>query len=650
MRMILSLKMRMILKNFFTNKSEEITKKYLSDFNEVGNLLRNINSFDNDNLLKNRFNNISYTPDVLTNKTDKESLNNGVKKVKKVKKGQKGKKQIEFEDESEEEEDNINYMNIFRHIIPLIIILTFRCMDSMLLFDMYEYIESNNMLIKIFIEQINSWWGSENILIEDIKELISLYKMTHEKGQTNDIDKKVAIIKEFFMNNTYNLKELSKLIDKYLIPTKFEERSNAEVSTPYKLRNDMLDTLPLSHWKKPGKIIEPCAGKGGLLIEYIDRYMIGHKDVIIDEELRYKTIVEEYLYFCDKNKTNIFICKLLIDPYNKYNLNYYEGDSLELDITKTTDHWKGIDNFNDLTCITNPPYNEDPNNSNDSHKKPVYQDWIYKFTKITNRLLFITPSKWFTSNDKLLVNLREYMKKMNIEYIEHDSRDDVFKGVRIKGGVSYFLINKNFNGKTKFNGKEIDISKYDIIIEPKYDDLLMKINKYNKNNLSELYCSQGTFLNSNTEKEINDDESGVVCYVSLKKGFKKYISQNNISKKENYWKVITPVAAYTGPSGFSRLCVSTDKEVHSRSYISFRVNNEEEAYNLLSYMKCKLVHVLLSLRKQTHCMTHKNVFIWIPLPPLDQNWNNEKIYKYFKLDNNDIKFIENIKLNGCYEI
>ena len=191
------------------------------------------------------------------------------------------------------------------------------------------------------------------------------------------------------------------------------------------------------------------------------------------------------------------------------------------------------------------------------------------------------------------------MKLCNIDFIKHYPQDDVFKNVKIKGGVSYYLINKKFKGKTIFNNSLIDINKYDIIVEPKYYNLLEKINKYNNINLSELYCSQGTFLNSKTEKELAS-KGDVLCYVSKNKEFKKYISINSINKKFDYWKVITPVAAYKGTSGFADIYLLNDKEIHSRSYISFKVESKQEAESLYSYLKCKLVHVLLSLRKQTH--------------------------------------------------
>jgi hypothetical protein len=57
--------------------------------------------------------------------------------------------------------------------------------------------------------------------------------------------------------------EKSKLIDKYLIADNLEKKHNAEVATPYELRKEMLDKIPLKFWRKKRKVFEPCSGKGG---------------------------------------------------------------------------------------------------------------------------------------------------------------------------------------------------------------------------------------------------------------------------------------------------------------------------------------------------------------------------------------------------
>jgi hypothetical protein len=88
--------------------------------------------------------------------------------------------------------------------------------------------------------------------------------MKNDKN-TNQIGKTVKEL----LSKSSNLKELSKLIDKYLIPQELEKKSNAEVFTPYKLRQEMTDKIPLEFWKSKNKVFEPYDGKGGFIIDII---------------------------------------------------------------------------------------------------------------------------------------------------------------------------------------------------------------------------------------------------------------------------------------------------------------------------------------------------------------------------------------------
>jgi hypothetical protein len=82
------------------------------------------------------------------------------------------------------------------------------------------------------------------------------------------------IYKNIILSKIIGHKDKSQLIDKYLIPQELEKKSNAEVSTPYKLRQEMLDKIPNKFWTSVKKVFEPCAGKGGFIIDIIDRFMI----------------------------------------------------------------------------------------------------------------------------------------------------------------------------------------------------------------------------------------------------------------------------------------------------------------------------------------------------------------------------------------
>ena len=74
-------------------------------------------------------------------------------------------------------------------------------------------------------------------------------------SDNDEVNQLIKTIKEIFINSKDDINELSKNIDKYLIPEELEKKNNAEVSTPYKLRNEMLDTIPNNFWKKPRKML-----------------------------------------------------------------------------------------------------------------------------------------------------------------------------------------------------------------------------------------------------------------------------------------------------------------------------------------------------------------------------------------------------------
>jgi len=331
---------------------------------------------------------------------------------------------------NEKEEKQINYMDILKHIIPLICLLTIHYKETSFI-EMFEFIENDKYVFDILIDQTKSWWG-KSIDSKLIKKFINIYiKYMKDDKETNQI---IRTVKELFMKNVKNNKDLSILIDKYLIPQELEKKSNAEVSTPFKLRQEMLDKIPLDFWTTPKKVFEPCSGKGGFVIDIIDRFMEGLKDIIQDENLRHKTIVEECLYFSDINPTNIFICKLLIDPYNEYKLNYNEGNTLELDIQEK---WN-IDGFD--AVIGNPPYNDDSGNKGKGHTlwtkfiEISIDKWIIK----NGYLLYVTPSLWRQADHPLQKKMKEYQ----IEYLEIHNEEDGVKIFKCNTRYDWYVIKK----------------------------------------------------------------------------------------------------------------------------------------------------------------------------------------------------------------
>jgi site-specific DNA-methyltransferase (adenine-specific) len=69
--------------------------------------------------------------------------------------------------------------------------------------------------------------------------------------------------------------------------------------------------------------------------------------------------------------------------------------------------------------------------------------------------------------------------------------------------------------------------------------------------------------------------------------------------------------------------------------------SEQEARNVVSYIKTKFFHFLLGLRKNTQHTT-KKTYKFIPIQDFSQEWTDEKLYKKYNLTKKEIDFIESM--------
>jgi hypothetical protein len=110
----------------------------------------------------------------------------------------------------------------------------------------------------------------------------------------------------------------------------------------------------------------------------------------------------------------------------------------------------------------------------------------------------------------------------------------------------------------------------------------------------------------------------------------KYLDEFHFDGTNTFWKVITPEA--NGKSQkFGAMFIGKPNEIHSGSYISFRVNSEDEANSLHSYLQTKFANHILSVRKISQHI-HKDTCKWIPLVPLDKTWTDDLVCDYLKID------------------
>lgn len=152
---------------------------------------------------------------------------------------------------------------------------------------------------------------------------------------------------------------------------------------------------------------------------------------------------------------------------NKYKLNLYEGDTLNINLKKVFRSEK----FNII--ISNPPYNEELKTKRGSAPS-LYNKFIEYYTDKCDIISFIIPSRWFAGGKGLDKFRSMMLNKTNVVYIKHYNNACKIFGnlVEIKGGVNYFLIDKDYNGLCNYNGFKIKLNNYDVLVDNKYFSII----------------------------------------------------------------------------------------------------------------------------------------------------------------------------------
>ena len=97
-----------------------------------------------------------------------------------------------------------SFIDILKHIIPLICILTISS-NSLSFEDMYNEILYDEDLKDIFLKQLQSWWGS--IINEEILKKVLLIYIDHMSNNTKQ-NQLIKTIKEVFINSKGDMNEL----------------------------------------------------------------------------------------------------------------------------------------------------------------------------------------------------------------------------------------------------------------------------------------------------------------------------------------------------------------------------------------------------------------------------------------------------------
>ena len=490
--------------------------------------------------------------------------------------------------------------------------------------------------------------------------------------------------------------------------------SNDEVFTPPEFANRMLDTLAevwaannngANLWTDPSvKFLDPCTKSGVFLREITSRLTkglaanipnlddrVGHiltKQVFGIGITKLTSLLARRSLYCSKHAKgkhsivrsfasddgNIWFERtehMWIDGKCKYcgasKKTFDRGEGLESHAyafihsndtkARVAELFGGDMQFD--VIIGNPPYQLDDGGYGTS-AAPIYQLFVEKALSLDPRYaVFVTPSRWMAGG-KGLDKYRERMltdKRMR-SIVDYPKLYEGFPGVKIRGGISYFLWDRDYNGacevQTIWDGQPTGLAvarhldAYDILVRRNEAvPILEKVRAKGESTLDARVSSQKpfglrTFFHG--KPDFKRLKNPVKLFGSQKVS---WVERSGIPTNASWidkWKVLMTrvqgTSAAVETKFLSKPIIAEPGTACTESYIvAGRFDTEGEAKNYASYLRTRFVRFLVSLRKSTQDAP-KHVYAFIPDLPLNQEWTDAKLFKRYGLTKAEIAFIE----------
>ena len=505
--------------------------------------------------------------------------------------------------------------------------------------------------------------------------------------------------------------------------------SNDEVFTPPEFANRMLDTLEEAWatsnggeniWaNKTVTFLDPCTKSGVFLREITSRLTKGLEEEIPNLEKRVNHILTKQVFGIGITRITSLLARRSVycskDATGKHSIakDFTSADG-NIWFQRTEHRWNGdscifcgvarsvFERAEDLethayafihtdkiknriaeifggnmqfdVIIGNPPYQLNTEGFG-TQARPIYQQFVEQAKALDPRFLcMVIPARWFSGG----MGLDEFRESMltddRIRSInDYLTASDVFPGVGLKGGVCYFLWDRDNRGPcrvaTYYKDDPPSISTRPLLengadVFIRFNEGLSILKKViavetgSRKSLElpeakkfiNLVSSIGAFgLESTFRGKEHRSKNDLKVY---RNGGIGYVARSEITKERatfDKWKVFVGRAAPgTGNRDtYPHKIISTPfigepGSISSWTYMFIGpLDSRAEAESLLSYLSCRLTRLLILLHKPSQDTTRK-VYTFVPTQKWTKKWTDKILYAKYGLTKNEIAFIEKV--------
>ena len=383
-------------------------------------------------------------------------------------------------------------------------------------------------------------------------------------------------------------------------------------------------------------------------------------------------VIKDNLYVICKTPMAKSITKRTLLGFRAGTLNAHAFKDLVMQLKEKPDKFKkqvvkgsfwGKDEVKELkinAIVGNPPYQLNTKGSS-SQARPVYHYFVQEGLGLNPQYLsMITPSRWFSGGWGLDSFREKMLSDQRIKKI-HDflNASECFPGVEIKGGVSYFLWDRDNKGLCNIYTH----SKSKVITQqPRYlkegdadsfiryaegVSIYKKVSAFGESTMEKLVSTQKPFDLKTTVHGNKEYFEGSIKL--FERGGIGYINRSSIKKNVDW---ISPAkiyvsAGYNGGDNYPHQIigspiVSEGNSCCTETYLLIGpFQSKNEADNVASYIRTRFFRFLVMLKKISQ-HAQAIAYSFVPIQDFSKPWSDAELYAKYDLTEDEIAFIESM--------
>jgi site-specific DNA-methyltransferase (adenine-specific) len=485
--------------------------------------------------------------------------------------------------------------------------------------------------------------------------------------------------------------------------------SSDEVPTPPRLAREMLDLLPGEVWTDPDlRWLDPCCKSGVFLREIVIRLLKGLAEWEPNFEKRREHIFRNMVFGAAITEITGYVSRRTVyysrDASGEHSVIRFDEEagnlpfvSAEHDFNKgrcqmcrapedlergdTRENYayafihgayptKEMGEMKFDVIVGNPPYQigmQDAEGKKTTNITPLYQLFMERAIELDPRyLVMVTPSRWFTGGK----GLAEFRQRMIADrrfrrIVDNPKIYDCFPGAKIRGGVNYFLWDREFDGDCEFSTRvdgaitstaTRDLREGDgvVVRDNRAAAIIHKVKAQSSANLVEVVSTRDPFGQAITTNYRHAEdfpfEGGVPLIFGTKVG---YVRPDQLERNQEWvdrWKVLIPMASSgdTPLDGAGNIvdvvlgapiALAPGSACTQTYLVAGLFDSESETENYAHYLATKFVRFLVLQRKSTQHVTPDR-FRFVPKLEMSRRWTDAGLYERFGLSQEEISYIE----------